>query len=337
MRPARRFGQVSRVAASIIAFAFPVVLIGCGTGGEEPSGKPRQATLVLDFLPNAVHAGIYRAKAAGYYEEEGMDLEVVRPTSTSDTIRLIAADRADFGLADGIDLATQASRGRQARGVMAILRRPAGGLIAKARGGPRTPADLAGATVGLTGAPSDRAVFETIVEDAGGDPSLSSAVVIGFNGVQALIAERIAAFTGYIPEDATALEARGTATRTFPFDRWGGPAYPGLVAFSSPERIREDPEFIQGFVDATIRGYRDALSDPAAAISALAEEVEGVDRRFANRAFRAYRPLIGRPAGVGRIDPESVRQLSRFLEENGLTERPVTPQRFAAGKFTDSY
>lgn len=312
-------------------------MTGCGGDDGRSPEEPRKATVVLDYLPNAVHAGIYQAKAAGYYEEEGIDLEVISPTSTSDTVRLVSAGKADFGLADGIDLATQVSRGRGVRGLMAVLRKPAGGLITAARGGPRTPADLAGQTVGLTGAPSDRAVFETIVETAGGDPTLSSTVVIGFNGVQALSADRITAFTGYIPEDATALEARGTATRTFPFYRWGGPAYPGLVAFSTPERIREDPTLVRGFVEATIRGYRDALADPAGAISALAEEVEGVDRPFARRVFAAYAPLVGSPSRVGRIDPRSVRQLSRFLLENGLITRPVPLGRFATGKFTGSY
>jgi len=162
-------------------------------------------------------------------------------------------------------------------------------------------------------------------------------VVTGFNGVQALRSGRVDAFTGYIPEDATALQARGTPTRSFPFDRWGGPAYPGLVAFTSPERIREEPELVRGFVEATIRGYRDALSDPNRAVSDLAERVEGVDPGFALEVFRAYRPLIGSPSGVGRIDPAAVRQLSGFMVENGLAERPVTPGRFAAGKFTESY
>lgn len=330
----RRSRPDLRVLASAFLLAALVLLAGCGTD-DRP--QPRKATVVLDYLPNAVHAGIYLAKKAGYYEKAGIDLEVLSPSSTSDTVRLVSAGKADFGLADGIDLATQVSRGREVQGVMAILRRPAGGLITKARGGPLGPAGLSGQTVGLTGAPSDRAVFETIVESAGGDPSRSSTVVIGFNGVQALGAGRIAAFTGYIPEDATALEARGTATRSFPFDRWGGPAYPGLVAFSSTEQITGDPALVRGFVAATTRGYRAALADPARAITALAEEVEGVDRRFARRAFAGYRPLIGRPAEIGEINLRTVRQLSRFLLENDLITRPVPPGRFATGKFTGSY
>src|SRR6201996_6546803 len=59
-----------------------------------PLKRTAKATLILDFTPNAVHAGIYRALAAGYYRKENIDLSVVPPSSTSSTLSLIAAGRA---------------------------------------------------------------------------------------------------------------------------------------------------------------------------------------------------------------------------------------------------
>lgn len=69
-----------------------------------------KATLVLDYIPNALHTGIYRSIAAGYYEQENIDLRVIQPTSSADTLRLIDAGKADFGLADGYDVANQIDR-----------------------------------------------------------------------------------------------------------------------------------------------------------------------------------------------------------------------------------
>ena len=307
-------------------------VFGCGGGESGPAGQspeaPTRATLILDFVPNAVHAGIYRAIAAGYYEEEGIELQVRTPSSTTDTARLLVAGRAEFGLMDGLDLGGQVSEGRPLRAVMAVLRRPAGGLVTLASSGIESPAGLAGKTVGETGAPSDRAVFETMVEYSGGDPAASELVAIGFGGVQALVAGRIAAFTGYVPADSTAVEAKGFPTRSFPFDRFGGPSYPGLVAATSTEVATERPGLVRGFVRATVRGYRDALRDPARAIADLARSAEGVRPGFALKAFEAYRPYIGPPAGVGRIDPEAVRELSRFMVASGLAERGFGPVRF---------
>jgi NitT/TauT family transport system substrate-binding protein/putative hydroxymethylpyrimidine transport system substrate-binding protein len=315
-----------------LAFCAGAVLAGttaCGddTGGE---GEPAAATLVLDYLPNGVHAGIYEALASGAYLDEGIDLKVITPTSTADTIRLIQSGKADFGLADGIDVATQISAGRDARAVMAVTQRPSGGLITLAEEDVRSPAELAGKTVGVTGVPSDTAVFETMVEDAGGDPGESRVVTVGFGGIQALLAGRISAFTGYIPADAAVVESRGRETRSFAFDEFGGPSYPGLVAFSTGSRIAEDPELAEGFVNATISGYREALNDPEAAVSRMVETVPELDSRLALETFLAYRPLIGRPETLGSIDRESVAELSDFMVEEELIPEPFDPAQFDA-------
>lgn len=320
--------------------------IGCGGAGEEgpgqaattgPEGKPiAEATLVLDYIPGAVHAGIYRAEAAGYYRENGIDLRIIQPTSTADTLKLIDAGRADFGVADGIDLATQIEQGREAKGIMALLQRPAGGLITLARERIRSPADLAGETVGVTGVPSDDAVLERIMTDAGSSPDETRVVTIGFNGVQTLEAGRIQAFTGFIPADATQAEVDGFPTRSFALDEYGGPSYPGLVIFSTETKITADPDLMQGFVEATTRGYRDALADPDEAIDALISETQGIKPTLALRSFTAWEPLMGPADTFGRFEPGKVRDLSAFLLDSGLITAPIAPDRYATNRFAGS-
>lgn len=323
-----RFALVAAVTGILI---FGISACGGDSGGEDDSLQ--SATLVLDYLPNGVHAGIYDAIANGYYEDEGIDLKVVTPTSTADTLRLIGAGKADFGLADGIDIATQIDAGRDAQAIMAVLQRPAGGLITLAGGRIDGPKELENTTVGVTGVPSDEAVYETIVEDDGGDPASARVVTIGFNGIQALQAGRISAFTGYIPADATVIEAAGKKTRSFAFDEWGGPSYPGLVAFSTRSRIREDPELMAGFVAATTKGYTEALAAPRGAIGDLAAASPEVDPGLALDTFRAYAPLIGDLSSIGSFDDRRLAELSDFLIARDLVESPVPPDRFATGEF----
>lgn len=313
----------------LLAAAVLLVPVGCGSDSG-PAGDDTRVRLVLDFVPNGVHAGIYRAIAAGYYRDEGIDLEVVRPSSTGDTVRLVLAGKAEFGIADGLDLAGQISMGRDARAVMSILQRPAGGLITLRQSGVRSPADLAGRTVGETGVESDRIVFETMVETAGGDPADSKLIATGFNGAQALIAGRIDAFTGYIPSDATALNLSGDPTRSFAFDRFGGPSYPGLVAFGGDSWLKREGDLARGFVEATVRGYRDALASPDRAVEDLAREVDGIDREFALAVFRAYRPWFGGAGRFGRIAPGRIEALSDFMVSTGLAEVPVSSESFGA-------
>jgi len=199
-----------------------------------PLARPTKATLILDFTPNAVHAGIYRALAAGYYRRENIELQVVAPSATVEPLSLVSAGRAQFGLADGSDVATAIDHGAGDEAVMALVQRPVGGLIALASEHLRSPAQLQGRTVGITGVPSDLAVLDTEVRHAGGDPAKVHVVTVGFNGAQALLAGRVAAFTGFIPDDGVGLEVEGHPIMPFWLDRNGGPEYPGLVAFATP-------------------------------------------------------------------------------------------------------
>jgi putative hydroxymethylpyrimidine transport system substrate-binding protein len=330
----KALGRICLGAATAFLLAFGH--FACGGSDDQPSGgsgELTEATLVLDYLPNGVHAGIYRAIAAGHYEERGIDLKVITPTSTADTLRLIEAGKADFGLADGIDVATQIDAGRNAKGIMALTQRPAGGLVTLRRDGVETPADLEGETVGVTGVPSDEAVYETIVEDAGGDPDAAKVVTIGFGGVQALRAGRVAAFTGYVPADATAIDRAGQPTRSFLFDEHGGVSYPGLVAFSTAEHIEEAPELMAGFVAATREGYRDALRDPEGAVADLASATNGIDEPLALATFEAYRPLFGGADRFGVFREARITELSEFFVEHDLAEGPVSPERFATNEF----
>jgi ABC-type nitrate/sulfonate/bicarbonate transport system substrate-binding protein len=332
---------LSRILAAALA-TLGLALAGCGSsGGDSPSGdapgggsRPVQATLVLDFVPNAVHAGIYRALAAGYYRRAGIDLRVIPPSTTSTTLALIDAGKAQFGLADGIDVAQQIAMGRDERAIMAIVQRPLGAPIALASEHLRSAADLVGKTVGITGVPSDLAALDTVVAHAGGDPAKVSVVTIGFNGVADLVAGKIAAFTGYWPDDGVTLQVSGHPITVFKLDANGGPAYPGLVAFTTRSVIRRDPALVRGFVGATVHGYLDTLRDPARSLGDLEARNPAIEPKLARASLAAYLPVFD-AGGVpyGTLVPSRVAALTRWLRANHLIARAVTPARFGTNEF----
>ena len=61
--------------------------------------------------------------------------------------------------------------------------------------------------------PSDLAVLDTELRHSGMDPKRVRVVTVGFDGGQALVAGRIAAFTGFIPDDGVALSVSGHAIK----------------------------------------------------------------------------------------------------------------------------
>lgn len=333
-----------RAAAAVVLLAIAVAGCGSAQSPSRPSAPrlaagalPRvtHATLVLDFVPNAVHAGIYRALAAGYYRAENIDLRVIPPSSTSSTLSLITAGRASFGLADGSDVATEIARGEDAEAVMAIAQRPLGGLIALASEKLRSPAALAGRTVGITGVPSDTAVLDTVVASAGGHASRVHVVNVGFNGAQDLVAGRITAFTGFWPADGVELAVSGHPITVFKLDRYGGPAYPGLVAFTSRALAASDPALVRAFVAATVHGYEDVLRNPAVGLHDLLALNPGLDRRFTSASLRAYLALFddGGRVRFGALQPANVAALSRWMVARKLIARPIAVARYGTNAF----
>jgi putative hydroxymethylpyrimidine transport system substrate-binding protein len=335
---------VSRTRLAVVLAACVMAaagVAGCGSSSSSSSSKthPTQATLILDFTPNAVHAGIYRALAAGYYRDEGIELHVVSPTATTDTLKLIDAGSAQFGLADGSDVANLIANGGEARAVMAIAQRPLGGLIALASEHLHTPADLQGKTVGITGVPSDHAVLDTEVAHAGGDPSKVHVVTVGFNGPQALLAGKIAAFTGFIPDEGVGLQVSGHPITAFALDAYGGPAYPGLVAFTTRHLISSDPALVRGFVAATVHGYEDTLADPQRSLEELLSANPTLQAALTKASLEAYLPLFGGRTATGRkvrfgtLQPRNIRALSRWMLHNGLINKRVSAARYGTNRF----
>lgn len=322
----------------VLLCALAVALCGCGSSkhlARPAASHLRKVTLILDFTPNAVHAGIYRALAEGYYRRAGIQLQVVQPTSTQETLKLIDAGRAQFGLADGSDLAGLIDHGGDAQAVMAVVQRPLGGLIALASEHLRSPAQLQGRSVGITGVPSDTAVLDTELRHASGDPARVRVVNVGFNGAQALAAGRIAAFTGFIPDDGVGLQVSGHPITAFALDANGGPPYPGLVAFTTRRLIASDPALVRAFVAATVHGYQDTIRDPSASLRDLLAANPSLPRRLTGASLAVYLPLFGgsRLLPFGELQASSVRALSAWMLSAHLIHAPISPARYGTNAF----
>ncbi len=334
------------VAATVVTFAA-LTLAACGGSDQAGSGgaaadgaarlkQPTSATLVLDFLPNAVHAGIYRAAAVGYYKANNIDLKIIQPTSTADTLKLIDAGKADFGIADAIDVATQIDAGRGAQAIAAIVQRPLGGLITRRSEGIDRAAALRGKTIGITGVPSDTAVLNTILKSGGLQPSAVKQVTVGFNGVRNLEGGSLDGFVGFYPADGVQVAYDGDPVNVLKFDESGGPRYPGLVVFSTLQRIDANAALMRAFVEATVKGYNDTLANPARSLNDLLAANPAIRRGITKAQLAAYMPLF--KAGskrYGLLDDATLSELSTFLVAQKLIKKPIAPTRLATNRFVE--
>src|SRR5918999_1425321 len=225
------FDAVRRI---LLAISVSISLAGCGDDG----GRER-ATLALDFQPNSVHAGIYAALREDLDAERDLDLRLRVPSASTDSLKLLAAGRADVSVVDIHDLGLARQEGEPIVGVGALVQRPLAAVIAR-REPIRRPRDLEGRRVGVTGLPSDDAVLRAVVEADGGDFDRVERVTIGFSAVPSLIAERVDAVVSFWNAEGVALRQRGVPTREFRVDDYGAPRYPELVLVTEARTWREE-------------------------------------------------------------------------------------------------
>ena len=305
--------------ATVLALAG---LAGCGEDGAEP-GVPKGATLVLDFVPNAAHSGIYVASVSGYYRDHGVNLEVRVPGESTDAPKLLGAGRVEFAILDIHDLGIARERGIDLVGVAPIVQRPLAAVIARGDGPVSRPRAMEGHRVGVTGLPSDEAVVNSEVEADGGDPGAVDEVTIGFNAVASLAAGKVDAATGFWNAEGIALREEGVPIRVFKVDEFGAPPYPELVLTTSRQRLESDPELVEAVVEATRSGYEVAEEHPGIALKDLVTSNPELNGNEQKAQLRALLPVL-RPQP---FDEAVLQEWADWDLRHGLLEKPLDVQK----------
>ena len=321
--------------------ALAAVSAGCGSGASSSTPAPsttktaapaapraaRSTTLILDFTPNAVHTGIYAALARGYDRDDGVNLHVIAPTATTDSIKLLETGKVKFAILDIHDLAIadeSASAHPDVVGIMAIVERPLAAVIAAPDVG--SPKALEGKTVGITGVPSDTAVLRSVVAGSGGDPAKVKTITIGFDAVADLLAGRVAGATAFWNDEGVTIQGqRGPQGRfhVFRVDDYGAPSYPELVVCATAATLEHDPGVARGVVDALVRGYTYTLGHPQQAAADLEHEAGGLDPKLVAAQLTALLPAFRASDGrVGVLDTASLARWAAWEARFGVVSHP---------------
>jgi len=314
--------------------AVTLILAGChNKDAESRSGSLRQVRVILDYLPNAVHVGFYQAEAAGYFRDAGLSVRIDAPTSSSDTLRLMAAGQAEFGLVSLLDFLSVRAKGEPLKIVMAVEQRPLGALIALKKSGIERPRDLTGRLVGTTGVISDDAGVRWMIKRDGGDPASVKLIDIGFNTAQQIVAGNVDAAFGFWSQEGVQVAAHQPAT-VMRLNDYGAPPYPELIVFAREDFLAREPGTARGFLQAVARGYDDAISKPDAACAAMAARVEGETVPGLRPYFVALSPVFRADAPVfGWLNLPVLRKYLNWIREIGVLSVPEDPANFATNEF----
>jgi putative hydroxymethylpyrimidine transport system substrate-binding protein len=308
-----------RIRLPLTVAAAALALAACGgTGNSAPVS--RDATLVLDFTPNAIHAGIYSAIARGYTQAQGVHLHVIAPPASTDSLKLLETGRADFGILDIHDLALARQQHLPVVGIMAIVERPLAAVIASRR--IHRPRQLEGKTVGITGAPSDLAVLDSVVAGDHGSPGRVRTITIGFNAVTALLADRVAGATAFWNDEGVTLAHARPGFHSFRVERYGAPAYPELILCANASTLQTDPNLARKVVHALVGGYEFTLRNPEGSEADLESAVQNLDPRLVAEQLTAEQDAFTGPGQeIGVLDHATLARWAKWEQSFGIVKK----------------
>jgi putative hydroxymethylpyrimidine transport system substrate-binding protein len=289
-----------RSAAACLAALLAVGLAACGEKKDSTAAPAQRGmSLMLDYLPNPDHVGIYTANESGEFAKAGLRVKIVTPPDPSAPLKLLAAGRADLAISYEPELLLAREKGADLLSVAAIATRPLTSLMS-VRDKPVSPKSLAGKTVGTAGIPYQDAYLDTILDGAGVDPSTVKKVDVGFNLVPAMLSGRVDATLGaFWNVEGVQLKREKRRPRILPVDQVGVPTYDELVLVARRETVKSDGAMIRRFIQALSRGTTAARHDPQAGTAALLKAAPDLGRGFAAASVRATLPVLF-PAEAGK-------------------------------------
>jgi putative hydroxymethylpyrimidine transport system substrate-binding protein len=313
-----------------LACAAALAVAGCGEKQDvlEPSGS-KHVELMLDYFPNADHAGIYAAQAGGDFAQAGLDVAIRQPPDPAAPIKQVAAGRVDLAISYEPEVLRARDQGLKVVSVAALVQKPLTSIISLPKAKIAKPADLKGTTIGTAGIDYQEAYLKTILADAAVNPSTVKVRNVGFGFSPALITGKIdAALGAYWNYEGVDLRLRGKRPRIIRIEEAGVPTYNELVLVANADALKRDSDKIRAFIGAISRGTRDLRRDPSSAIEGLLKANPDLDPRLQRASVRVTLPLFFPPEGkpFGWQDPSQWDAFSAWMKENQLLENPPDPR-----------
>ena len=238
---------------------------------EKDKKDLREVNVVLDWYPNAIHTFLYTAIERGYYEEEGLDVQIRFPSNANDALSMVAAGKAEIGMYYQQDL-IQAVANQKApiRSVGAIVQSPLSIILSLKDKNITRPKDMVGKTIGYGGTVLSESLVKCMMESVGADASDVKMVDVGFDLMSSMTTGNVDATIGcLVNHEVPQMEEEGFELNYFPVSGYGIPNYYEEVFLTNNKLLEEEPEVVAGFLRASKKGFDDFKADPDGCLAIL--------------------------------------------------------------------
>jgi putative hydroxymethylpyrimidine transport system substrate-binding protein len=329
---------LTRRLSLVLLVLAAVLLAGCGERKEPTAAAPAQQRLrlMLDYFPNADHAGIYAAKGNGAFSRAGLDVQIQTPSDPAAPLKLLAAGKVDLAISYEPELLLARDKGLQLVAVGALVQKPLTAIISIGKHAIADPKDLKGKTVGTAGIPYQSAYLKAILARAGVDPSSVKEVNVGFNLVPAMKTKKVDATQGaFWNYEGVQLRLDKQRPKIIRMENVGVPTYQELVIVARRQDLGKGGERVRRFVRALGQGQAALRSNPATGVEPLLKANPDLQRDLQLESVKATLPVFFPAADkpFGWMDPAEWARYGDWMYSNKLLSRPPTAARALTDEF----
>ncbi|MAA96945.1 MAG: ABC transporter ATP-binding protein [Stappia sp.] len=306
--------RLAGLAGTALAFALLTSL---------PAFAADRMSLLLDWYVNPDHGPIIVAKELGYFDEAGLDVEIVAPADPSAPPKLVAAGKADLAISYQPQIHLQIAEGLPLKRVGTLIASPLNCLMVKDDGPIRELSDLKGRKIGYSVSGVETAQVRALLARAGLSADEVEMVNVNWSLAPSVMSGQVDAVIGaYRNVELIQMELEGVKGRCFFIEEQGVPPYDELIYVANPDTM--DADKVRRFLDATERATQYIMNHPDKSFEIYAGYAPELDDELNKRSFaETIRRFALRPAA---LDEGRYARFETFLKENDLieTERPVS-------------
>ena len=254
----------------------------------EDTDSLEDVTVILDYVANTNHTGMYVALDQGYYEEQGLNVNIVEPTEGA-TATLVAVGKGDFGISyqEDVTIALASEDPLPIRAVAALIQHNTSGFATYADKNITSVKDFEGKTYAGWGGPGESAVLNAVMTQAGADFSKLNIVTSDGAGFAAL-KDQVDIMWFFEAWDNVKCELADFPINYMPVrDLDERLDYYTPVIIASEETLEQKPEMVRRFLAATEKGYLYAIENPEESAEILHKYTPDYDMELLSRS-QAY-------------------------------------------------
>ena len=316
---------MKKVSKILILCLILVLVVSCGK-----SKNNQKIKIVLDWVPNTNHTGLYVAKDLGYFKEEGLDVEIVQPPEGS-TTALIGAGGAEFGISFQDTLAKSFAKENPVpvTAVAAILQHNTSGIISLKEKGIDSPKKLEGKKYATWEDNIEQAILKKLVTDDKGDFSKVKLIPYTITDVVTGLKTDVDAVWVYYAWDGIATERAGLQTNFLKIRDYGEELdYYSPVIIANNDFLKKNPEIAKKVLKAIKKGYEYAMKNSEESAKILVKNSPELDINLVTASQKWISKEYQSDAKEwGIIDGNRWNRFYEWLYKNKAVEREI-PKNF---------